>query len=387
MSVNYAPILWNRQKKIYDRVMLALMAAYLIVFICLQVIAFPAITIETLIIRATGTLAFLMLHIILCIGPLARIDKRFLPLLYNRRHLGVTMCCVALIHGVFNIVQFHALGNTDPIVSLFTANKNYQSFARFPFEVLGFFSLIILLLMASTSHDFWLKNLSPKVWKTLHMMVYFAYAMLVGHVMLGVIQLEKSPVLIAVTGIGMMTVIGLHVWTAIKTGKTGKADEIGKTRQLGTVRISDIIASPVSPVSPASPTSPAFYRVCRVDEIPENRAKTVMINGQNIAIFKYNNKLSAINNLCRHQNGPLGEGKIIDGCITCPWHGYQYLPHTGQSPPPFTEKVETYDVDLIDGWVYVNPNPYPEGTERPPRVINSIVTRLTAIADAYERVS
>ena len=26
----------------------------------------------------------------------------------------------------------------------------------------------------------------------------------------------------------------------------------------------------------------------------------------------------------------------MDGCITCPWHGYQYLPHNGQSPPPFT---------------------------------------------------
>jgi len=355
MSASYVPVLWNRQKKIYDRVMLTLMGIYLIVFGGTQLLVFPEITAETLIIRATGTLAFLMLHVILCIGPLARIDRRFLPLLYNRRHLGVTMCLVALAHGIFNLIQFHSLGNVDPLVSLFTSNPNYTAFARFPFEVFGFPALIILLLMASTSHDFWLKNLSPKVWKTLHMMVYWAYGLLVLHVMLGVIQLEKSPVLIGVMGIGAMLVTGLHVYSLGRRGK-GEIRETGEAGETEEAR---------------------FRQVCRVDEIPENRAKTVMIDGENIAIFKYDNQLSAINNLCRHQNGPLGEGKIIDGCVTCPWHGYQYLPHNGQSPPPFTEKVETYDVKLEGEWVCVNPTPYPEGTERPPcRIDHLPVLRL-----------
>lgn len=358
MSVNYAPVLWNRQKKIYDRIMLGGMALYLAVFIALQLAFFPEITAETLIIRATGTLAFLMLHIILCIGPLARIDRRFLPLLYNRRHLGVTMCCVALVHGIFNIIQFHSLGNVDPLVSVFTANENYAALSRFPFQVLGFFALLILLLMAATSHDFWLKNLSPKVWKTLHTMVYWAYAMLVGHVMLGVIQLEKSPVLIAIAGLGMAMVTGLHVWSAILTKKQShEPDE-------------DELAG--------------FRQVCRLSDIAENRAKTVLIGGENIAIFKYDNKLSAVSNLCRHQNGPLGEGKIVDGCITCPWHGYQYLPHNGQSPPPFTEKVETYDVKLSGEWVYVNPKPYPEGTARPPCPVQNTLHRLSNIEKEHE---
>jgi nitrite reductase/ring-hydroxylating ferredoxin subunit/DMSO/TMAO reductase YedYZ heme-binding membrane subunit len=359
MSVNYAPVLWNRQKKLYDRIMLGLMALYLAVFMALQLAVFPEITAETLIIRATGTLAFLMLHVILCIGPLARIDRRFLPLLYNRRHLGVSMCCVALVHGIFNIVQFHALGNADPLVSLFTSNENYAAFGRFPFQVLGFFALLILLLMAATSHDFWLKNLSPRVWKTLHTMVYWAYAMLVGHVMLGVIQLEKSPVLIGVAGFGLITVTGLHLRAGILNKKqTHVPDEEDELE--------------------------GFYRVCRVKDIAENRAKTVLIGTENIAIFRYDGKLSAVSNLCRHQNGPLGEGKIVDGCITCPWHGYQYQPHNGQSPPPFTEKVETYDVKLAGEWVYVNPKPYPEGTERPPCPIHNTLQKLTKIAQEHE---
>jgi len=112
-----------------------------------------------------------------------------------------------------------------------------------------------------------------------------------------------------------------------------------------------------------------FYKVCQVSDIEENRAKVVMVEEENIAIFKYEGKLSAIHNVCKHQNGPLGEGKIVNGCITCPWHGYQYLAHNGQSPPPFTEKVKTYDVKVLDGEVYVNPKGYPEGTERPAAVI------------------
>ena len=36
--------------------------------------------------RAFGACAFVMLTVILAIGPLARLDRRFLPLLYNRRH-------------------------------------------------------------------------------------------------------------------------------------------------------------------------------------------------------------------------------------------------------------------------------------------------------------
>jgi nitrite reductase/ring-hydroxylating ferredoxin subunit len=197
--------------------------------------------------------------------------------------------------------------------------------------------------MAATSHDFWLKNLNPKVWKTLHMLVYFAYALLILHVMLGVVQLENSWGWLVPTGIGMVTVISLHIAAAI----------VEKRKEL----------------LPSETALSGFYEVCKVDEIEESRAKIVMINDENIAIFKHEGKLSAVNNICRHQNGPLGEGKIIDGCITCPWHGYQYLPHNGQSPPPFDEKVETYDVKVVDQKVYVNPKPYAEGTERPPAVI------------------
>ncbi|MEM8907370.1 MAG: ferric reductase-like transmembrane domain-containing protein, partial [Bacteroidota bacterium] len=215
MSNTYRPVLWNRQKKIYDRIILGLVLLYILVFAGLQMFFFPNISIETLIIRATGSLAFLMLHIVLCIGPLSRLNPLFLPLLYNRRHLGVILFLIALIHGIFNLIQFHALGNVNPLLSLFTSNTHYDSFANFPFQTLGFFALLILFVMAATSHDFWLKNLSPKVWKSLHMMVYFAYALLLLHVFLGIAQLETAPLRIGLLALGLFTVSGLHLSAAI----------------------------------------------------------------------------------------------------------------------------------------------------------------------------
>ena len=101
----------------------------------------------------------------------------------------------ALAHGVFSTVQFHALGNVNPLVSLPASNIQFGSVAEFPFEALGLGALVILFLMAATSHDFWLHNLSAPVWKRLHMLVYLAYVLLVGHVALGALQSEPNPLL------------------------------------------------------------------------------------------------------------------------------------------------------------------------------------------------
>jgi nitrite reductase/ring-hydroxylating ferredoxin subunit len=84
--------------------------------------------------------------------------------------------------------------------------------------------------------------------------------------------------------------------------------------------------------------------------------------GERIAIFRDGNRVGAVTNLCAHQNGPLGEGRIVDGCITCPWHGYQYKLDDGCAPPPFTEKLSTYRLRLRGGIVEVDPRPLPPGT-------------------------
>jgi hypothetical protein len=90
VSVQYQAVGWNRQKRLYDSVLAGGILTYLLIFVGLGAILYPTATAETLLIRGFGTLALVLLHVILCIGPLCRLDRRFLPLLYNRRHLGVT---------------------------------------------------------------------------------------------------------------------------------------------------------------------------------------------------------------------------------------------------------------------------------------------------------
>src|SRR5881296_2781946 len=213
MGVEYVSVQWNRQKKFYDAV-LAGVAAYLAIFGVLTKMLFPHVTDEIMLMRAFGTTAFLLLHIILCIGPLCRLNPKFLPLLYNRRHAGVTMFTLALVHAALVVITYHAGGDTNPILSIFKGSPLNGSVTGVPFQPFGFFALIILFLMAATSHDFWLANLSAPVWKSLHMLVYVAYALLVLHVTFGVLQGEGSPLYVVAAALGLMTVLGLHITAA-----------------------------------------------------------------------------------------------------------------------------------------------------------------------------
>lgn len=345
MSVQYGAISWNRQKKLYDLTFLSLVTLYLAIFVGLGVWRNPTATAETLLIRALGTAAFLMLNVVLAIGPLARLDRRFLPLLYNRRHLGVATFFLGLAHGTFSLFQFHALGDVNPLVSLFVSNPRYGTIADFPFQALGFFALIILFLMAATSHDFWLHNLSAPVWKKLHMLVYLAYGLLVAHLTLGALQSETSALLAGTLSVSVIAIISIHLGAAAKERRLDQAKLQAR--------------------------ADGFVEVCKVNDVSEKCARVVSLSGERVAVFRYDGKLSAISNVCLHQNGPLGEGRIIDGCVTCPWHGYQYRPECGAAPAPFTEKVPTFLVKVIDGTVLVHPRPNLPGTYVEPAEITS----------------
>jgi sulfoxide reductase heme-binding subunit YedZ len=342
MSLSYSAVGWNRQKKIYDLVILGGVLGYLILFVGVGLLWHPFATIETLLIRGFGTCGLLMLHIVLIIGPLCRLYPNLLPLLYNRRHLGVTTFIVGLAHASLATFQFHALGDLNPLVSILVGNRRFNSLPDFPFQPLGLAALFILFLMAATSHDFWLANLSAPVWKRLHMLVYVAYALLIGHVTLGVLQAETNPVLAGTLGLGLIIVLSLHLIAANRERRIDQAS-----------------------VSSAG-NDGNYLDVCEAAEIPEGRARIVTLGGERVAVFKYDGKVSALSNVCQHQNGPLGEGRIIDGCVTCPWHGFQYLPETGASPPPFGEKVPTFRVKIESGRVLVDPRPNPPGTRVEP---------------------
>jgi nitrite reductase/ring-hydroxylating ferredoxin subunit/DMSO/TMAO reductase YedYZ heme-binding membrane subunit len=339
MSAAYKSVQWNRQKLIYDTVIVVGIALYLWIVMSLTPIIDPNTDLKNLEIRAWGSAAFILMTLILSIGPMCRLDRRFLPLLYNRRHLGVITCAVAAYHGWLVLGWYHAFGNVEPIVSLFISNTRWDSFFAFPFEWLGVAAWFIMLLMAATSHDFWLANLTAPVWKALHMGVYLAYALIVAHVVLGALQTNTGVAPAIAVSAAALWVVGLHLWAGWRDRHLD--DEV-------------------------SADGTGWIDVCAVDEIPNHRGRIVTAGGERVAIFRYDGKLSAVSNACQHQNGPLGEGRVIDGLVTCPWHGYQYDPANGQSPPPFTERIPTFEVQLRNGRVMLNPNPLPAGTHVEP---------------------
>ncbi|MBL8878703.1 MAG: ferric reductase-like transmembrane domain-containing protein [Phycisphaerales bacterium] len=343
MSVGYVTVQWNRHKRVYDVCIAIGISLYLVVFIVVGKLLYTgrnAISDPILGMRALATCAFLLLHIILCIGPLARLDRRFLPLLYNRRHLGVATFLIALAHAALAIGFYHGFGSVNPLVSLLSSNTNFASLSAFPYQILGASALLIMFLMAATSHDFWLRNLGAPAWKRLHMLVYVAYALLIMHVALGILQTQRSPWLAALVGAGVVTVAALHI---VAGARECRHDERGWQR------------------APAG--GGCWVDVGAVDEIADQCGATVTIGGrERIALFRHNGRVSAATNVCAHQGGPLGEGRIIDGCITCPWHGWQYRPADGRSPPPFTEKINTYRVRIVGRRVQVDPTALPPGT-------------------------
>ena len=346
MSESYQAVQWNRSKRVYDLVLIACVVLYNVGFIAIKMATHPAPydfgPPPVLLMRATATCAFIMLHVILIIGPLARLSPRFAPLLYNRRHFGVAMFSVALVHGILATLVYHGMGNGNPIVGIFTDNPRYDSLAHFPFQPLGFLALLILFLMAATSHDYWLKNLGASVWKGMHMLVYVAYGLAVMHVALGVLQSEVNPMFVAMTAAGLFLVVGLHLFVGFREVRfDGSAAAAGEWVRVGTV-----------------------------DDIEPSRALVVSIEGEErVAVFRHGGKISAISNVCAHQGGPLGEGKVVDDCLTCPWHGYQYRLEDGQSPPPFTEKVPTYRVKVEGQEIFLDPQPLPAGTPVEPALI------------------
>jgi nitrite reductase/ring-hydroxylating ferredoxin subunit/DMSO/TMAO reductase YedYZ heme-binding membrane subunit len=341
---SYKAVTWNRNKLIYDAVAIAAVVVYLQIYVHFG--AMPgrdgiAPDSATLSMKAFGSCAFLLLSGVLAIGPLARLDRRFLPLLYNRRHLGVLTCTVAAGHASSVLSWYYAYSDIPPLRALLVADTSLGQWAGFAFVILGIAALLILLVLAATSHDFWLAFLGPRVWKTIHMAVYAAYFLVVGHIAFGALQDARSFSLAIVCALSAAALTTLH----LLAGRKASRDD--------------------NQFAAAGDAAP-WVSVCDVGEVREGRGFVVKLaDGEPVAIFRHEGRLSAVSNLCAHQNGPLGEGRIIDGCITCPWHGFQYRLEDGCSPPPFTERISTYRLMLAGHTVLLDPRPNPPGTRVP----------------------
>lgn len=85
-----------------------------------------------------------------------------------------------------------------------------------------------------------------------------------------------------------------------------------------------------------------WIKVAERPEIQPGKSKAVSLFGESIAIFNVDGQFYATDNVCPHQGGPLGEGKLEQDVITCPWHAWRYNVRTGC--PVLTPNVRTFEL-------------------------------------------
>ncbi|MFO1512852.1 MAG: hypothetical protein U1F83_08080 [Verrucomicrobiota bacterium] len=112
------------------------------------------------------------------------------------------------------VATYHAGSDTNPILSIFFVSGKFGGTAgTIPFQSFGFVALFILFLMAATSHDFWLANLSAlRLEGAAHAGCMWRQSAFVGNVTFEcVLQGEGSPVYVGATALGLVAVLGLHL--------------------------------------------------------------------------------------------------------------------------------------------------------------------------------
>jgi len=99
----------------------------------------------------------------------------------------------------------------------------------------------------------------------------------------------------------------------------------------------------------------SLVKVCPYDEVPENGAVALEIDGTPVAVVRSGENLYAISDICSHAEVSLSQGDIYDNTIECWLHGSCFDLRTGKpTNPPATESIDTYPVKVEDGAVYVS---------------------------------
>lgn len=97
-----------------------------------------------------------------------------------------------------------------------------------------------------------------------------------------------------------------------------------------------------------------FVRIAALSEMPPpNEAREFPAAGRTICVANVNGKLSALDNVCLHRGGPLGQGFVDGGKLVCPWHGWEFDPWTGAACHDPAARVQVYPLKIEGEDVFV----------------------------------
>lgn len=103
-----------------------------------------------------------------------------------------------------------------------------------------------------------------------------------------------------------------------------------------------------------------FHPVAKLEDLAPGRCLCVEIGEIEVALCNVEGTIHALDNVCPHAGGPLGEGVLAGAFIKCPWHGWRFHVQTGERPENPDFAVSRYPVYVENGIIYVSPEPYSE---------------------------
>lgn len=99
---------------------------------------------------------------------------------------------------------------------------------------------------------------------------------------------------------------------------------------------------------------PQWVKVAQAGDLPAGRVKVVETSGQRLALAHVGESYFAVQDLCTHDNGPLGEGELFENQIECPRHGARFDVKTGQAVTlPAVVPVKTFPVKVAGNDILV----------------------------------
>jgi nitrite reductase (NADH) small subunit len=97
-----------------------------------------------------------------------------------------------------------------------------------------------------------------------------------------------------------------------------------------------------------------YIKIAAESELPpENEAREFSCGDKTICVANVDGKITAMDNVCLHRGGPLGQGVIDEGKLVCPWHGWAFDPATGEALHNRSAKVPLYPVKFENGDVLI----------------------------------
>ena len=110
------------------------------------------------------------------------------------------------------------------------------------------------------------------------------------------------------------------------------------------------------PPEPETPSQPGWQRVASVDELPhEGELVEFFADDQAVVLVRVDGEIRAVDSVCPHAGGPLGEGELDGNKLTCPWHGWSFDVITGVCAVDDTTRLDTFAVRIDGDDVFVSP--------------------------------